>query len=217
MVAYLQGARRSTRSSRSRTAAPRTTGTPGRSSPTRSATRCSWSATTSSSPTPSSCAGHRTGIANSILIKVNQIGTLTETLDAVEMAKEAGYTAVISHRSGETEDSTIADIAVATNAARSRPARSAAPTASPSTTSCCASRRSSAPPHMGKVDVEKDDIGLVGRHLVHGRSPVGGLPNRLNPELLKKHPDQHANVRFIVNDQCVNRPRHGSPCKNAGP
>ena len=60
--------------------------------------------------------GIDTGTANSILIKVNQIGTLTETLDAIEMAKEAGYTAVISHRSGETEDTTIADIAVATNA-----------------------------------------------------------------------------------------------------
>jgi enolase len=56
------------------------------------------------------------GVANSILIKVNQIGTLTETLDAIEMAKQAGYTAVVSHRSGETEDTTIADIAVATNA-----------------------------------------------------------------------------------------------------
>jgi len=56
------------------------------------------------------------GIANSILIKVNQIGTLTETLDAIEMAKRAGYTAVISHRSGETEDTFIADLAVATNA-----------------------------------------------------------------------------------------------------
>jgi len=55
------------------------------------------------------------GIANSILIKVNQIGTLTETLDAIEMAHKAGYTAMISHRSGETEDSTIADLAVATN------------------------------------------------------------------------------------------------------
>ena len=55
-------------------------------------------------------------VANSILIKVNQIGTLTETLDAIEMAKKAGYTTVISHRSGETEDTTIADIAVATNA-----------------------------------------------------------------------------------------------------
>ena len=54
--------------------------------------------------------------ANSILIKVNQIGTLTETLEAIEMAKEAGYTAVVSHRSGETDDTTIADIAVATNA-----------------------------------------------------------------------------------------------------
>lgn len=60
--------------------------------------------------------GIKTGCANSILIKVNQIGTLTETLEAIEMAKRAGYTAIISHRSGETEDSTIADIAVATNA-----------------------------------------------------------------------------------------------------
>jgi enolase len=56
------------------------------------------------------------GIANSILIKINQIGTLTETFAAIEMAKRANYTAVISHRSGETEDSTIADIAVGTNA-----------------------------------------------------------------------------------------------------
>ena len=56
------------------------------------------------------------GIANSILIKVNQIGTLTETLAAIEMAKKAGYSAVVSHRSGETEDTTIADLAVATNA-----------------------------------------------------------------------------------------------------
>jgi enolase len=60
--------------------------------------------------------GIEMGVANSILIKVNQIGTLTETLDAIEMAKRAGYTTVISHRSGETEDATIADIAVATNA-----------------------------------------------------------------------------------------------------
>ncbi|HCP14907.1 MAG TPA: phosphopyruvate hydratase [Peptococcaceae bacterium] len=60
--------------------------------------------------------GIEKGVANSILIKVNQIGTLTETLDAIEMAKRAGYTAVISHRSGETEDVSIADIAVAANA-----------------------------------------------------------------------------------------------------
>ncbi|MCB0758487.1 MAG: phosphopyruvate hydratase [Flavobacteriales bacterium] len=59
--------------------------------------------------------GIKDGIANSILIKVNQIGTLTETLEAVEMAHRAGYTAVMSHRSGETEDNTIADLAVATN------------------------------------------------------------------------------------------------------
>ncbi|MBN1541365.1 phosphopyruvate hydratase [candidate division KSB1 bacterium] len=59
--------------------------------------------------------GIEMGVTNSILIKLNQIGTLTETLDAIEMAKCAGYTAVISHRSGETEDTTIADVAVATN------------------------------------------------------------------------------------------------------
>ena len=56
------------------------------------------------------------GVANSILIKVNQIGTLTETLRAIEMAKRAGYTAVVSHRSGESEDTTIADLVVAVNA-----------------------------------------------------------------------------------------------------
>ena len=82
----------------------------------RSAPSASWSATTCSSPTPSACAqGIEEGIANSILVKVNQIGSLTETLDAVDMAQRAGYTAVMSHRSGETEDATIADLAVATN------------------------------------------------------------------------------------------------------
>ncbi len=60
--------------------------------------------------------GIEEGVANSILIKVNQIGTLTETFDAIRLAVENNYTAVISHRSGETEDTTIADIAVATNA-----------------------------------------------------------------------------------------------------
>ena len=60
--------------------------------------------------------GIDTGVANSILIKFNQIGSLSETLDAIAMARKAGYTAVISHRSGETEDTTIADLAVATAA-----------------------------------------------------------------------------------------------------
>ena len=60
--------------------------------------------------------GIELGAANAILIKVNQIGSLTETLDAIETAKRAGYTAVVSHRSGETEDTTIADLAVAVNA-----------------------------------------------------------------------------------------------------
>jgi enolase len=59
--------------------------------------------------------GIERGIANAILVKVNQIGTLTETLEAVELAHKAGYRAVMSHRSGETEDATIADLAVATN------------------------------------------------------------------------------------------------------
>jgi enolase len=59
--------------------------------------------------------GIKQGVANSILVKVNQIGSLSETLNAVEMAHKAGYSAVMSHRSGETEDSTIADLAVATN------------------------------------------------------------------------------------------------------
>jgi enolase len=60
--------------------------------------------------------GIEMGVANSVLIKVNQIGTLTETFAAIEMAKRAGYTSVVSHRSGETEDTTISDIAVASNA-----------------------------------------------------------------------------------------------------
>src|SRR5207248_2663832 len=60
--------------------------------------------------------GISSGVANSILIKVNQIGTVSETLDAIEMARSAGYTSVISHRSGETEDTSIADLAVAVNA-----------------------------------------------------------------------------------------------------
>jgi enolase len=60
--------------------------------------------------------GIETGVANAVLVKVNQIGTLTETLDAIELARSAGYAAIVSHRSGETEDTTIADLAVAVNA-----------------------------------------------------------------------------------------------------
>ena len=81
------------------------------------------------------------GIANSILIKINQIGTLTETFAAIEMAKRAGYTAVISHRSGETEDSTIADIAVGTNAGQIKTGSLSRSDRLASTTSCCASRK----------------------------------------------------------------------------
>ena len=64
------------------------------------------------------------GCGNSILIKLNQIGTLSETLEAIKMAHKAGYTAVVSHRSGETEDTTIADLAVALNTCQGAPSRS---------------------------------------------------------------------------------------------
>ena len=92
-------------------------GATGSDSPRRSATTSSSSATTSSSRTSSSSdAASTSGVANAILVKVNQIGTLTESLDVIEMARAAGYATVISHRSGETEDTTIADLAVAVNA-----------------------------------------------------------------------------------------------------
>jgi hypothetical protein len=86
--------------------------------------------------------GIERGVANSILIKVNQIGTLTETIEAVRLSHESGYTAVMSHRSGETEDATIADLGWHSEPARSRPARLPGATASRSTTSSSASRRS---------------------------------------------------------------------------
>lgn len=86
--------------------------------------------------------GIELGAANAVLIKLNQIGTLTETLDAIQMAHRAGWTAVVSHRSGETEDTTIADISVAVNAGQIKTGARAAPTVSRSTTSSCASRTS---------------------------------------------------------------------------
>ena len=118
-----------TRSCRSRTACPRTTGTAGPRSPTRARRRaCSSWATTCSSPTSSGLQqGIDRGVANSILVKVNQIGTLSETLDTMFVAGRHGYTAMMSHRSGETEDATIADLAVATNCGQIKtgaPARS---------------------------------------------------------------------------------------------
>jgi hypothetical protein len=85
---------------------------------------------------PRGCAtGSGMGAANSILVKVNQIGTLSETLEAVETAHKARYTAVMSHRSGETEDSTIADLAVATNCGQIKTGSLSARTGWPSTTS----------------------------------------------------------------------------------
>src|SRR5262249_15506028 len=90
------------------------------------------------------------GVANSVLIKINQIGTLTETFAAITMANRAGYTAVISHRSGETEDSMIADIAVGANAGQDR---RRARTGWRSTTSSCGSRRISARPPCIPADL----------------------------------------------------------------
>jgi enolase len=103
-----------TRSARSRTRSTRTTGTAGSSSPTRSAIRVQLVGDDLFVTNTERLGGGSRGTANAILIKVNQIGTLTETLEAIEMANRAGYNSVISHRSGETEDTFIADLAVAT-------------------------------------------------------------------------------------------------------
>ena len=84
------------------------------------------------------------GVANAVLVKLNQIGTVSETLDCIAMAQEADYATIISHRSGETEDATIADLAVATGAGQIKTALPAAATARPSTTSCSESRKPSA-------------------------------------------------------------------------
>ena len=94
--------------------------------------------------------GIEMGVANSILIKVNQIGTLTETLNAIEMAKEAGYTSVISHRSGETEDTTIADIAVAANVGQIK------------TGSACRTERIAKYNQLLRIEEELGDIAVYG-------------------------------------------------------
>ena len=88
------------------------------------------------------------GVANSILVKVNQIGTLSETLETVEMAHKAGYTAVMSHRSGETEDATIADLAVATNCGQIKTGHWRVPTGLPNITSLFVSRKCWAIQHI---------------------------------------------------------------------
>ena len=103
-------------------------------------------------------------IANSILIKFNQIGSLSETLDAINMAKAAGYTAVISHRSGETEDSTIADLAVATSAGQIKRVHCVVLIALPSTTVYCALKPNSAARRLT----------AAGRNFVH--DPLGLWP-----------------------------------------
>jgi enolase len=105
--------------------------------------------------------GIKDGIANSILVKVNQIGSLTETLDAVSMAQRAGYTAVMSHRSGETEDSTIADLAVATNCGQIK------------TGSLCRSDRLAKYNQLIRIEGELGDVAhYAGRSVVRNASAV---------------------------------------------
>ena len=139
--------------------------------------------------------GIERGVANAILIKVNQIGTLTETLDAIELAQQRGYATVISHRSGETEDTTIADLAVATDAGQIKTGAPSRTTGRRSTTSCCASRRSSATrpmyPGLGRLPALRDrsrrPSHAVRAALAHGRerrdarrsSPRSGRRRRL--------------------------------------
>jgi len=98
--------------------------------------------------------GIQKGIANSILIKLNQIGTITETLEAIEMAKRAGYTAVVSHRSGETEDTTIADLAVATNCGQIK------------TGSLCRTDRVCKYNQLLRIEDELDDVAVFAGHQV---------------------------------------------------
>ncbi|AHB48793.1 enolase [Hyphomicrobium nitrativorans NL23] len=105
--------------------------------------------------------GIKTKTANSILVKVNQIGTLTETLDAVSMAQRAGYTAVMSHRSGETEDATIADLAVATNCGQIK------------TGSLCRSDRLAKYNQLIRIEGELGDVALyAGRSILRGDRAV---------------------------------------------
>jgi enolase len=105
--------------------------------------------------------GIKTATGNSILVKVNQIGTLTETLDAVSMAQRAGYTAVMSHRSGETEDSTIADLAVATNCGQIK------------TGSLCRSDRLAKYNQLIRIEGELGDIArYAGRSILRGNRAV---------------------------------------------
>ena len=96
--------------------------------------------------------GIQQGVANSILIKLNQIGTLTETLEAIEMAKRAGYTTVISHRSGETEDTTLADLAVAVNSGQIK------------TGSLCRTDRVAKYNQLLRIEDELDDIAQFKGH-----------------------------------------------------
>jgi enolase len=107
--------------------------------------------------------GIEKGIGNSILIKVNQIGTLTETLEAIQMAQKAGYTTIISHRSGETEDTTIADLAVAVNAGQIK------------TGSLCRTDRICKYNRLLRIEEELGDTALFsGKEAFYNLSPGGG-------------------------------------------
>ena len=138
-------------------------------------------------------------IANAILVKVNQIGTLSETLDAVRMAQDAGYAAVMSHRSGETEDATIADLAVATNCGQIKTGSSPARTGRPNIISCSASRRSSATRRFIPAVRRSRRIGPLDnhhqwRHVLKCGGSVLQYCGRLETEVavgaIEQHPDQ---------------------------
>ena len=129
-------------------------------------------------------------IANAILIKVNQIGTLTETLDAIQMANRAGYTAIVSHRSGETEDTTIADIVVGTNAGQIK-------TGAPSRTDRVAKYN-----QLLRIEEELDEVAKI----ANKRGPPGKISRR--PPLA-----QAAYSGKHMSEVCVSPPRPDGPCR----
>ena len=140
--------------------------------------------------------GIAAGVGNAVLVKLNQIGTVSETLDAIAIARDAGYATIISHRSGETEDSTIADLAVGTSAGQIKTGQPAGATASRNTTNCCASKKSSARRRCGRSAVRQL---AVSRGCMHRRTPPPRR-ERLEPgepvhRLDRRGPDRTGGVK----------------------
>ena len=168
------------------------------------------------------------GYANSILIKVNQIGSLTETLEAVDMATRNGWTSVMSHRSGETEDTFIADLAVATNCGQIKTGARLAPTVSPSTTSCCASRNSSVNPRPSEERTpspaaEHGSVPLAPRPDHRHAAPLGDGPHagpnpsaNPRPSRLETDPGSDREWRFAAHSSPppLQRVLHSRTCRS---